>query len=227
MGPFHKIKINQIARVERVPIPTTPAFHGLRDFRSRFFPGPDRKETLMAKRTTMETDQQPSGKEIRTPADQTVKVFNSTFDDVKATVDDANEELKTAADEAKKKHLHLSSFKDVKKLYDAFKRAKNQSIAAEKLAAYLANFDKLRKYFKLDEHANLQGRMFGEGEIGSSADVNGVPRDIQEDGEPDDRPTHLRQPGASAASVVQDLASKTGAKTQDPIDQVGRGPKPH
>lgn len=176
----------------------------------------------MAKRTTVESEQQPSGKEIRTPADQTVKVFNSTFDDVRSTVDEANGELKEAAAEAKKKHLHLSAFKDVKKLYDAFKRAKNQSIAAEKLAGYLANFDKLRKYFKLDEHANLQGRMFAEGEIGGKP-----PRDTDEDGEVDMRPDHLRQPGASAAepkvNPVAELAAKTGAKTQDPIDNVGRG----
>lgn len=175
----------------------------------------------MAKRTTIEADKEPSGKEIRIPADNTVKVFNSTFDDVRSTVDDANDELKTAANEAKKKHLNLSAFKDVKKLYDAFQRAKNQSIAAEKLAGYLANFDRLRKYFKLDEKANLQGRMFAEGEIGTKP-----PREADEDGEPDLRPDHLRQPGASAASVVQDLAAKTGAKTSDganPIDQVGRG----
>jgi hypothetical protein len=174
----------------------------------------------MPKRTTMESDQKPSGKEIRIPSDGTIKSFNSTFCDVKETVDGANEELKDAADIAKKKHLNLSAFKTVQKLADAFHNAKNQSIAAEKLATWLANFDKLRKYFKLDEHANLQGRMFGEGEIGGEP-----PREKDEDGEPDMRPTHLRQPGASAASVpnpVQELAEKTGAKTQ-PIDQLGRG----
>jgi hypothetical protein len=177
----------------------------------------------MPKRTTIEADREPSGKEIRIPADTTIKSFNSTFDDVKETVDGANESLKDAADSAKKKHLNLPAFKDVKKLYDAFNRAKNQSIAAEKLAGYLANFDKLRKYFKLDEKANLQGRMFAEGEIGGEP-----PREADEDGEPDVRPRHLRQPGASAASHVQDLAAKAGAKTSDtdPINQVGRGPGP-
>lgn len=186
----------------------------------------------MGKRTTIEADKQPSGKEIRIPADTTVRDFNSAFDEAKGTVDGANEELKDAADVAKKKHLNLSAFKDIKKLFDAFQRAKNQSIAAEKLAGYLANFDKLRKYFKLDEHANLQGRMFGEGEIGGEPG-----RDTDEDGEPDVRPRHLRQPGASAATVepgapprpnpVADLAAKSGAKTQgdgdNPIDKVGRG----
>lgn len=182
----------------------------------------------MGKRTTIESEQSATGKEIRTPADMTVKVFNSTFDDVKETVDTANDELKTAADEAKKKHLNLWAFKTAKKLFDDFRSAKNSAIAAEKLAVKLANFDKLRKYFKLDEHANLQGRMFAEGEIGSKP-----ARTADEDGEPDMRPDHLRQPGASAASVVQDLATKTGAKMNtsgsgdDPLDQVGRGPKPH
>jgi len=179
----------------------------------------------MGKRTTIEADKQPTGKEIRTPADSTVKVFNSTFDDVKGTIDEANEELKDAAKAAKGKHLNLSAFKHVKKLFDSFHGAKNESIAAEKLAAYLANFDKLRKYYKLDELANLQGRMFAEGEIGGAPE-----REVDEDGEPDLRPTHLRQPGASAASVVQDLATKTGASVNPdgpaPIDQVGRG-KPH
>jgi len=101
----------------------------------------------MGKRTTIEADKQPTGKEIRTPADSTVKVFNSTFDDVKGTIDEANEELKDAAKAAKGKHLNLSAFKHVKKLFDSFHSAKNESIAAEKLAAYLANFDKLRKYY--------------------------------------------------------------------------------
>lgn len=184
----------------------------------------------MAKRTSIESEQQPTGKEIRIPADQTIKSFNSAFCDVKETVDGANEELKDAADIAKKKHLNLSAFKTAQKLAEAFHAAKNQSIAAEKLATWLANFDKLRKYFKLDEHANLQGRMFGEGEIGSKPE--GEPeRELDEDGEPDPRPTHLRQPGASAASAkpnpVADLAAKSGAKTQgDPIDKVGRGGDP-
>lgn len=184
----------------------------------------------MGKRTTIETEQQPSGKEIRVPAPGTIKVFNATFDDVKVTIDDANEELKGAADEAKKKHLHLGAFKVAKGLYDSLKKAKNESIAAEKLAKWLANFDKLRDFFKLDELANLQGRMFGEGEIG------GVPpRGTDEDGEPDMRPDFRRQPGASAAepkpsNPVADLAAKAGVKTQnaddDPINKVGRG-KPH
>lgn len=178
---------------------------------------------IMAKRTSIETEQQPSGKEIRIPADGTIKSFNSEFCDVKETVDDANGKLKDAADIAKKKHLNLSAFKVAQKLAGAFHNAKNQSIAAEKLAAWLANFDKLRKYFKLDEHANLQSRMFGEGEIGSEP-----ARELDEDGEPDPRPTHLRQPGASAASnPVSDIAAKAGAKSSgvDPIDKVGRGPK--
>ena len=175
----------------------------------------------MPKRTTIETEQQPAGKEIRIPADNVIKTFSSTFDDVKSTVDEANEELKEAADEAAKKHLVLSPFKAAKKLHDDFKAAKNQAIAGEKLARYLAHFDHYRKFFKLDELANLQGRLFGVGEIGAKP-----PRETDEDGEPDMRPDHLRQPGASAANVVQDLAAKTGAKTStDPIEQIGRGPK--
>lgn len=174
----------------------------------------------MAKRTTIESDKQATGKEIRLPAESTIKSFNSAFDDVRETIDAANTELKDAADIAKKKHLNLSAFKDIKKLYDGFKKAKNESIASEKLGGYLAVFDELRAFFKLDQLANLQGRMFAKGEIGSKPE-----RSTDEDGEPDMRPDHLRQPGASAASnPVADLAAKSGAKTQaDPIDQVGRG----
>jgi hypothetical protein len=180
----------------------------------------------MAKRTSIESEQQPTGKEIRLPADSTIKTFNTEFCDVQETVDDANEKLKDAADVAKKKHLNLWAFKVCQKLYDAFKSAENESLASEKLAIKLAQFDKMRKYFKLDELAGLQGRLFGEGEIGSKPE-----RETDEDGEPDMRPDHLRQPGASAASgkpnPVADLAAKSGAKTQgdSPIDQVGRGPK--
>jgi hypothetical protein len=190
----------------------------------------------MAKRTTIESDKQPSGKEIRTPDTQTIKNFNSTFDDVKATVDEANKDLQDSAKNAKSKHLNISAFKVVKGLVDAFKNAKNPSIASEKLAAWLANFDKLREHFKLDEHANLQGRFLKAGTIG---DDGKPPRGTDEDGEPDMRPDHLRQPGASAASAepgaqrpnpVADLAARAGAQTQ-PIDNVGRGPehkpKPH
>lgn len=182
----------------------------------------------MGKRTTVEADKPASGKEIRTPADQTVKNFTSTYDDVKNTIDEANEELKESAKNAKGKHLNLSAYKVVKGLYDGFHKAKNESIASEKMARFLANFDKLRNFFKLDELANLQGRMIAVGEIGESG-----PRETEDDGEPDLRPRHLRQPGASVTSnPVADLAAKAGAKTSgeggddDPVNRVGRG-KPH
>lgn len=175
----------------------------------------------MGKRTTIEADKQPTDSEIRIPDKQTIKVFNSTFDDVKSTVDEANKDLKESATTAKGKHLNISAFKVAKGLFDGFKNAKNDSIASRKLASWLANFDRLREYFELDKHANLQGRMFGTGEIGSKD----PPREVDQDGEEDPRPRHLRQPGASAATnPVQELAAKTGAKTQpDPIDNVGRG----
>lgn len=178
----------------------------------------------MGKRTTVESEQSPKGKEIRLPADSTIKTFNSEFCDAQETIDEANESLKDAADIAKKKHLNVWAFKVCQKLFSDVKNAKNEALAAEKLAVKLAQFDKMRKYFKLDELANLQTRMFAEGEIGGDSEPE---RETDEDGEPDMRPNHLRQPGASAASHVQDLAAKSGA-TVAPIDQVGRGPaKPH
>lgn len=180
----------------------------------------------MGKRTSVESEQQPSGKEIRIPAKTTIKTFNAAFDEAQETIDDANEQLKKDADEAKKKHLNIWAYKTCKKLFDDFHKAENEPLASHKLAVKLANLDECRKHFGLDEIANLQGRLFGEGEIG-----NKPGRQTDEDGEPDMRPDHLRQPGASAASnPVADLAAKAGAKTQsgeDPITQVGRGPKPH
>jgi len=185
----------------------------------------------MAKRTTIATEQQPSGKEIRLPADTTIRTFNTEFCDAKETVDEANVRLKDAADVATKKHLNLWAFKVCQKLYDDLKAAKNEALASEKLAIKLAQFDKMRRYFKLDELAGLQGRLFGEGEIGGGSDADGdePPRETQADGERDLRPRHLRQPGASAASVVQDLASKSGATPRaddDSLKNVGRGPAP-
>lgn len=177
------------------------------------------------KRTTIEAERPATGKEIRLPAIKTIKEFNSAYDDVKTTIDEANKQLKTDAEAAKKGHLNMWAFKAVKKLFDDFEAADNEVLASEKLAIKLAQFDELRKHYKLDELANLQGRMFGVGEIGSKA----PPRELDEDGEPDPRPNHLRQPGASAAepaksNPVADMAEKAGAKT-NPIDSVGRGPK--
>lgn len=178
----------------------------------------------MAKKTTTESGEQPTAKEIRLPADTTIKVYNSAFTEATEAMDATKEELKDASDIAKKKHLHMPSFKVAKTLYDNW--GDGDAKSAEKLAVWLANFDKYRKYFKLDELASLQGRMFGEGEIGSKSETEEEDSGEQEE---DLRPRHLRQPGASAASVVQDLAAKSGAKTSDdpdPIDGVGRG-KPH
>lgn len=183
----------------------------------------------MAKRTSIESEQQPTGKEIRLPADSTIKTFNAAFCEAQETVDETNERLKDAADIAKKRHLNVWAFKICQKLYADVKNAKNEARASEKLAVKLAQLDKIRKYFKLDELASLQGRMFAEGEIGAKGEPA---REIQEDGEPDDRPRHLRQPGASAASAepgaaakaVQDLAAKSGATLPDAnLDKIGRG----
>jgi hypothetical protein len=184
----------------------------------------------MGKRTSIESEQQPAGKEIRLPADSTIKTFNSAFCEAQETVDGANEQLKDAADIAKKRHLNVWAFKICQKLYDDVKNAKNEALASEKLAVKLAQLDKIRKYFKLDELANLQGRMFAEGEIGAKGGE--PPRERDEDGEEDPRPRHLRQPGASAASAepgaaakaVQDLAAKSGATLPDAnLDKIGRG----
>lgn len=176
----------------------------------------------MAKEAKTESGKEPTGKEIRLPSKITMREFNEALTDYVESVEDARDILAKAQEQAVAKQLLAKPFKLAKKLYDDVKAAKNESIAAEKLAQFLAHFDEARKFFKLDELANLQGRMFAEGPINGKP-----PRERDVDGEPDMRPDHLRQPGASAASVVQDLAAKTGAKTSDdPLSKVGRGPAP-
>lgn len=188
----------------------------------------------MGKRTSIESEQQATGKEIRLPADSTIKTFNSEFCEVQETVDEANDRLKDAADIAKKKHLNVWAFKVCQKLFDDVKNAKNEALASEKLAVKLAQFDKMRKYFKLDELAGLQGRMFAEGEIGSTPKGDDEDEIEASEDDKDLRPRHLRQPGASvtsaepdaAAKAVQDLAARTGASLRtDEADvaKVGRG----
>lgn len=81
----------------------------------------------------------------------------------------------------------------------------------EKAAAFLASFDHMRKLMKCDEHAELQGRLFPDG------DTAGTP---VAEGEEDLRPRHLRQPGASAASD----AVKKMADEANNLSRLGRGP---
>lgn len=179
----------------------------------------------MGKSKSTAEGKQPTGKEIRIPSKGTIKSFESAKDSAAETIDDAKKELQDAIDIAKKGHLEVAPFNLAKKLHDDVHNAKNQGIAIEKLARWLAHFDEYRKHFKLDELANLQGRMFGEGEIGGNPEE--PPREADEDGEPDMRPNHLRQPGASAAAHVQQLAAKAGVTPRPDDEQlknVGRGP---
>lgn len=182
---------------------------------------------------TTTAGEEPTGKEIRLPAVTTIRSFNSAVDSAQETIDDAREDLNESKAAAQKNHLLPKPFKLAKDLHDAVKEAKNQSTAAEKLAQYLAHFDHYRKHFKLDELANLQGRMFATGPIGERANDEPA-REV--DGEEDPRPRHLRQPGASAADAVKDLAAKAGATVRpddEQLGKVGRGPdeaptgKPH
>jgi hypothetical protein len=54
----------------------------------------------------------------------------------------------------------------------------------------------------------------------TTTDANGVARGTDEDGEPDLRPSHLRQPGASATDSAVDKIKN------DALDKLGRGPQP-
>ena len=178
----------------------------------------------MAGKKTTTAGEEPTGKAIRLPSDGTVKVYNSAYTDAMEGMDDIKETLKDATDVAKKKHLNPWAFRLVKGLFDKF--CDGDPKKGETLAMRLAQFDKLRAYFKLDEFANLQGRLMPEGEMGSP------PREKDEDGEPDMRPDHLCQPGASAAEpssatdAVRELAAKAGATPRaddDALKNVGRG----
>lgn len=179
---------------------------------------------MAGKRTTTESGAEPTGKEIRLPAVGTMRSFGSAMDAAAETVEDAKKDLGESREAAVKNALLPKPYKLAKDLHDAVKDAKNESIAAEKLAQFLAHLDHYRKFFKLDELANLQGRMFKTGPIGTKAEE--PPRETQEDGEPDDRPRHLRQPGASAAEAVKGLAEKAGATMradESNLGSVGRG----
>jgi hypothetical protein len=178
----------------------------------------------MARNTKTAEGKEPTGKEIRLASKQTMRAFNEAKSEADETITDARDILKKASDEAEKKHLHTPAFKTAKKLYDSFKLAEDESVAADNLARWLAHFDEARKFFKLDELANLQGRLFGTGEIGGEP----RPPETDEEGEKDLRPRHLRQPGASAAEHVQELAAKAGVSArpdENALKNVGRGPE--
>lgn len=181
---------------------------------------------MAGKKTTTATGEEPTGKEIRLPAVGTMRSFNNAVNTAQEAIEEAREDLGESKAAAQKNHLLPKPFNLAKSLHDAVKDAKNESTAAEKLAQFLAHFDHYRKHFKLDELANLQGRMFKTGPIGEKAE-NGEPtREVDEDGEEDLRPRHLRQPGVSAAAAVQDLAAKAGATVRPDEDQLkglGRG----
>lgn len=177
----------------------------------------------MAGKKTTTSGAEPTGKEIRLPAAGTMKSYGSAVDAAQETIDDARKDLGESRDAAVKNHLLPKPYKLAKDLRDAVKSAKNESIAAEKLAQFLAHFDHYRKHFRLDELANLQGRLLPTGPIGERSEPG---RDVDEDGEEDPRPRHLRQPGASAAAAVQEMAEKAGVTPradEGNLGKVGRG----
>lgn len=184
--------------------------------------------TMAGKKATTASGEEATGKEIRLPAVGTMKSFGSAIDAAAETIDDAKKDLSESREAAMKNALLPKPYQLAKNLRDAVKSAKNESIAAEKLAQFLAHFDHYRQFFKLDELANLQGRMFKTGPIGSGkpAAAEDAPRETDEDGEQDLRPRHLRQPGASAAEAVRELAERSGASTRPDegnLDKLGRG----
>jgi hypothetical protein len=144
------------------------------------------------------------GKAIKLPSKNTFLAHHKSAESLRTEIAELTGELGALFKDAKKKHLDPWSYKALAAL---------QKLSPDKLAMRLANFDHGRELLGLDEKANLKGR---------STPTDGEPA---EEGEEDLRPRHLRQPGASAASVVQDLAEGTGAKLppKDPIDEVGRG----
>jgi len=164
----------------------------------------------MAKKTTV-SGEEPTGKAIKLISESAFRSHHKSATGLKTEIAELTGELGSLTKAAvNDKHLDGGAYRTAAGL------AKK---SPEKLASWLASFDRYRELLKLDETANLQGRL--------ALDGAGEPADAEIDDDAVDlRPGFLRQPGASVASnPVQDLAAKAGAKTPgaEPIDKVGRG----
>jgi hypothetical protein len=169
------------------------------------------------------TTEEPTGKAIKLISPAALKSYHESASKFAASISNMVGDLgKLTSEAVSKKYLNS-------KAYKLCTWANKQE--PEKAAEFWAQLDHARECMKCDEHAELQGRLFPvDGAASSrivkatSKDANGVPRGTDEDGEPDMRPSHMRQPNASAADAVDKIKN-------DALSQVGRGnpdvSKPH
>lgn len=148
-----------------------------------------------------------------TADDSSVAIKRKSYDDLVGKVANANGTMDTArqrkseliADAVSNQNLHKTAFAWVMKLRKMDPVKRNE---------LLFHFDVYCEFEKFAREDLLQDR-------GGEPDVNGVKRGVDEDGEPDLRPTHLRQPGASASD---DAVNKI---KEDALSKVGRGNPPN
>ena len=149
----------------------------------------------MPKKVTT-TGEEPTGKAIRLISAKALKGFHSDAVKLGDRLTSLAGEVSGLFSEAvTKKYLNSKAYKIC---------AWCLKQEPEKAAAFLASFDHMRKLMAVDEHAELQGRLFPDGDTA--------------DGEP----------GTSGADAVKRMADDAAAA--DNLKNVGRGPqtpKPH
>ena len=141
-----------------------------------------------------------------------VAIKKSVYESLRDKVANANDAMdkgrtrksELIADAVENQHLHKTAFAWVMKLRKMDPVKRNE---------LLFHFDTMVGYENFTREDLLPDRAAPDSDDADDEDG----RDL--------RPRHLRQPGASAADAVKDLAAKAGAKTsaEDPITKVGRG----
>ena len=160
----------------------------------------------------------PETSEPKADKSSSAAIVFSYYSDLRDKVSNANDTMdkgrerksELIANAVENKKLHKGAFAWVMRLRKMDPVKRNE---------FLFHFDVYCDYEKFAREDLLPDRAEPEPE----AEVDDDAKDL--------RPRHLRQPGASVVNIVQDLASKTGAKTSggddDPINSVGRGNKSH
>jgi hypothetical protein len=151
-------------------------------------------------------------------------IKKTDYEKVRDNVANANDTMKKGrerkseviANAVADKHLHKTAFSWIMKLRNMDPVQRNE---------LLFHFDVYCDYEEFARVDLLADRPAPTARIVKPVkDANGVPRETDEDGESDPRPTHLRRPNASAAEAVDKIKN-------DALNQVGRGKpdasKPH
>jgi hypothetical protein len=151
-----------------------------------------------------------SAEQIPAPdVSSSVAIKRGDYDDLVAKVANANNTMDAARERKSElianavtgKNLHKGAFAWIMRLRKMDPVKRNE---------FLFHFDVMCDYEKFAREDLLPDR----------ADVNGVKRGTDEDGEPDLRPSYLRQPGASASDEAVNKIK------EDALSKVGRGNPP-